>query len=141
MVAVSLKTMRQMPMMGFEVEWLGPITSAISAELAFNCFAEPAIAPERTPLEGLEVLFEEIGRISPESSGIKEFLADLLTFVRSPAGPNPIFALDTVVQNLRGLETRILQGQVDFGDQAPVALCRISQAKRLSRLASHGFGF
>jgi len=136
-VARILQLTRSLPMMGIEVDLQGTLHETAAMDLSRTCFQQPAFPPENKPIENIALLFEEITRLAPPDSGVREFLADLLIFARAPSEANPMSALDALVQNLRGLEARILQGQVEFGQQATLALCRVSQAKRLARLASH----
>ncbi len=139
-LARHLPGLRQMPFIGFEVDWVGQFSAEAAADLKANCLAEPAFPAENTPMESVARLFQEISRLAPQDSGVPEFLSDMLNFARSPSATTPLAALDSLVQNLRGLEARLLQGQVDFGESAGLALCRLSQAKRLARLASHNVG-
>ena len=82
-------------------------------------------------------IFADIKSIAPADSGVAEFLDDLLTFARTPPSDATALALDSLVDNLRGLEKRLRGGQIDFGEEGPRALRRLGQATRLARLAGY----
>ena len=129
--------MRRYPLTGLVVEWSGALTALAAKQLATTCFSPPAVVAEDDPLRSVGQLFAEVAQAAPPDSGVAEFLTDLLGFAREPKGATESEALDAVVENVRGLEARLLSGQISFGPQERLALCRLSQAKRLARLASH----
>ncbi|MCX7015608.1 MAG: hypothetical protein NTW86_24155, partial [Candidatus Sumerlaeota bacterium] len=139
-LAERIEVVRSLPMTGFLSEWTGDSTEEAADQLASTCLAPPSLVAEEHPLRSAANLLAEVARLAPADSGISEFLTDILAFAREPSGVSEIEALDAMVDNVRGLEARILGGQVDFGAEERRALHRLSQAKRLARLASHYAG-
>ncbi len=134
-----METIRQIPVGGCVVELAGALTAVAAERLAGEGFAPERYSAESDPMQGLERIFEEIAGMAPEGLGIDEFLTDLLSFADKSNGPGSVEAFDSVIENIRGLQTRVREGQVDFGDSSSLALCRLGQAKRFARLASfHG---
>jgi len=135
--AALAAVMRERAVTGFVAEWVGPMTAETARTLAAGPLRAAAFISEREPIASVETLLEEVGMLSAADSGIAEFLRDLFRFTAHPEGMSPSEALAAAVENLRGLEARILQGQIDFGENAGMALLRLSQAKRLARLAAN----
>ncbi len=124
-------------------QWVGEALAVVvvnAEQLAEGCFAEPAFVAADSPLQSLRLLLTEIARLSPDESGVSDYLADLVKHIENPIGATRFEALESMAENLRGLETRVLDDQIEFGAQKPKVLNRLRQALRLARLASHQAG-
>ena len=129
-----LKTLEKQPVPGFLTrfdDWEQPDFDPLSRVT----FTSPAFTVESDPIRSISELFQGMSTLVPEDEEFGSFLADLCWILTREDVPLNVERLLMVADNIRGLHTKIAEGELDFGRHRDKILHDLDLAYRLAYLA------